>query len=395
MPFKSEKQRRYLHANHPEIAKRWEKEYSHGGILDIDGSEEITTEEGNDISLVDESETGVSTLFQAKDGGSPQLVKKSKDGKRPGYRGPGGYQSGQSDPASDQGETSSDSGWGPGAGSPGTTSTGGNVNTGGGDGYQDRIIEIQERNRQKDLKNLIETGPGSDVEKYDTDLVGMTEAEKYNARRNMIKNKYTATSPQRKNALTVNYNQEKERLEKAMKGNFLKTLAFAAIGVPPGIGNIVSLNPFGEKKLTGLGPQAYELQQLKNQYIADLTSMKDDLLAGVDTTNPNEMKNLEETTNFTEIMNELEELTKTKDEDEDTGGEGPEVPVVAPVTEEIGDSYAMVGDWMSRIRGDRWKVAYLDKLERQAAELQENRDFQENTMFLNSGGLANLFRVKN
>ncbi len=42
MPFKSEKQRRYLHANHPEIAKRWEKEYSNGGILDIDGSEEIT-----------------------------------------------------------------------------------------------------------------------------------------------------------------------------------------------------------------------------------------------------------------------------------------------------------------------------------------------------------------
>ena len=26
MPFKSEKQRRYLHANHPKIAKRWEAE---------------------------------------------------------------------------------------------------------------------------------------------------------------------------------------------------------------------------------------------------------------------------------------------------------------------------------------------------------------------------------
>ena len=25
MPFQSEKQRRYLHANHPEIAKRWEE----------------------------------------------------------------------------------------------------------------------------------------------------------------------------------------------------------------------------------------------------------------------------------------------------------------------------------------------------------------------------------
>lgn len=28
MPFKSEKQRKYLWANHPEIAKRWAKEAS-------------------------------------------------------------------------------------------------------------------------------------------------------------------------------------------------------------------------------------------------------------------------------------------------------------------------------------------------------------------------------
>lgn len=27
MPFKSEAQRRFMHANHPEIANRWEKEY--------------------------------------------------------------------------------------------------------------------------------------------------------------------------------------------------------------------------------------------------------------------------------------------------------------------------------------------------------------------------------
>ena len=32
MPFQSEKQRRFLHANHPEIAKRWEREYANGGI---------------------------------------------------------------------------------------------------------------------------------------------------------------------------------------------------------------------------------------------------------------------------------------------------------------------------------------------------------------------------
>ena len=31
MPFKSEKQRRYMHANHPEIAKKWERKYNKGG----------------------------------------------------------------------------------------------------------------------------------------------------------------------------------------------------------------------------------------------------------------------------------------------------------------------------------------------------------------------------
>ena len=31
MPFVSEKQRRYMHANLPDIAKRWEKKYSTGG----------------------------------------------------------------------------------------------------------------------------------------------------------------------------------------------------------------------------------------------------------------------------------------------------------------------------------------------------------------------------
>ena len=35
MPFKSEKQRRYLHANHPEIAKRWERDYANGGISQL------------------------------------------------------------------------------------------------------------------------------------------------------------------------------------------------------------------------------------------------------------------------------------------------------------------------------------------------------------------------
>ena len=53
MPFQSEKQRRFLHANHPEIAKRWERDYAHGGILDINESEEIIDDDGNEIELTD------------------------------------------------------------------------------------------------------------------------------------------------------------------------------------------------------------------------------------------------------------------------------------------------------------------------------------------------------
>ena len=33
MPFQSEKQRRYMHANHPKIAQRWEKKYYAGGSV--------------------------------------------------------------------------------------------------------------------------------------------------------------------------------------------------------------------------------------------------------------------------------------------------------------------------------------------------------------------------
>ena len=121
MPFQSEKQRRYLHANHPEIAKHWEKEYAHGGILDITGDEEITTEEGNDISLVDESETGVSTLFMKKGGQAigGGTIKGEPRGDRTGFRNPhggggqygGGTSGGSNQGGDDKSYQGSDAGW--------------------------------------------------------------------------------------------------------------------------------------------------------------------------------------------------------------------------------------------------------------------------------------------
>ena len=35
MPFQSEKQRRYMHANLPKIAQRWEKKYNKGGRVKL------------------------------------------------------------------------------------------------------------------------------------------------------------------------------------------------------------------------------------------------------------------------------------------------------------------------------------------------------------------------
>tara|TARA_R100000687_G_C6298914_1_gene94950 strand:- start:170 stop:337 length:168 start_codon:yes stop_codon:yes gene_type:complete len=33
MPFKSAKQKRYMFANHPQIAKKWIEKYKHGGFV--------------------------------------------------------------------------------------------------------------------------------------------------------------------------------------------------------------------------------------------------------------------------------------------------------------------------------------------------------------------------
>jgi hypothetical protein len=45
MPFKSEAQRRYMHANLPEIAQRWEQEYSTGGVASQGGMKNFLGEQ--------------------------------------------------------------------------------------------------------------------------------------------------------------------------------------------------------------------------------------------------------------------------------------------------------------------------------------------------------------
>ena len=46
MPFQSEKQRRYMHANLPHIANRWEKKYGLGGIAGLQNGGRIGYSQG-------------------------------------------------------------------------------------------------------------------------------------------------------------------------------------------------------------------------------------------------------------------------------------------------------------------------------------------------------------
>ena len=73
---------KYLHVAKGGVAR---KNYYHGGILDINESEEIISDDGNDIELTaynaefddpNDLSTGVKSLFQAKDGGGDFDVKK-------------------------------------------------------------------------------------------------------------------------------------------------------------------------------------------------------------------------------------------------------------------------------------------------------------------------------
>ena len=96
-----------------------------------------------------------------------------------------------------------------------------------------------------------------------------------------------------------------------------------------------------------------------------------------------------------DLEKELVDLTRTKEEEE-TKGDGPELPQVVPVGEEIEEyegTYAM-SPW-DRIKANQAKRAMLVE----KGIIQENPIVDESvtdiTMEANSGGLANLFRVKN
>jgi hypothetical protein len=373
MPFQSEKQRRYLHANHPEIAKRWEKEYAHGGILDITGDEEITTEEGNDISLVDESETGVSTLFMKKGGRVP-------------------FQGGGRDASSD------DFGGG----------TSGGSNQGGDDkSYQSEPREIgiqqayevinpaytKERQREEELDTLVATGPGSPIEKYDTE-------------KQMLQDKFTPNQPgdirrgnYEINRAQIALDQALANQEAALKKMGLEKLgkmgvmlaAMVGIYKVPFVDAVKALPKtlsIGKADIKSLFKESLPVMKAKYKLTNTLEKYDQKFKEyGMPEYTPHTDTELQK------INQQLLDLSETRDEDTDSGP-GPISPLPvggdksSPVpVEEMEVEY----DWLGAVRDKQQKKKeYDEKIARENPIGTET----EIIALRNSGGLANLFRVK-
>jgi|8_EtaG_2_1085327.scaffolds.fasta_scaffold27990_2 hypothetical protein len=421
MPFQSEKQRRYLHANHPQIAKRWEKEYAHGGILDITGEEESTTDDGNDIELTafnaafddpNDLSTGVRTLFMKKGGHAigGGTIQGEPRGDRTGFRNPhgGGGQYGGGQNTGNQGSDKDHSRFDAGYYGGDTTTT--SSTDDGGMGAKEQYIQTQytspEAKRARDRRDIKEDIEKREQEKYDTweqrlqDIPGLTTDNPY-------KGKFQKTHTQQ--ILEEAERRQKAALNKwglgqlgkigvmlaAMVGLYNVPLMDALKAVP----KTISLT---KEDLATLVKESLPVAKAKKAHIKALEEYKTSLLGQVDTLNPNEMKS-KTGTEISNITNEINELTQTRDEDEDTrGGDDPELPpqLGGTSTEEMATEYVEQPDFMGWMRANQErKKAYDEKIERERQAREENPIVTGTETDIiaigNKGGLANLFRVKN
>ena len=176
-----------------------------------------------------------------------------------------------------------------------------------------------------------------------------------------------------------------------------------ALGVPPKLAlKSISVNP---KDLLTAVKHSLPVADAKKNLISALEDYTGALTQGVDITNPNEMVNLEETTDFTKTMDQLTELTTTPKDDDTKGDGGIELPpqLGGPSTEEMATEYVnpMWRDNQALYAqlSEKWRQEKADRDAQYKALAEENPIVGTTEMDIialgNSGGLANLFRVKN
>ena len=422
MPFQSEKQRRYMHANLPKIAKRWERDYANGGIsnhfrkkFDV-GSEDsyeqllddwdagfikdalpgedfttyynrimkvendTGTEDVELLNLLAENQDplnlseGVTTLFHVKDGGNVRLrphkatdllVKKTSSGKRPKYQPPGHVDAAPSS-SGNQGSDQGHSRFEPGSGyygEPVTTRAEAPPGEKGGPGYispeDQRTLDIKEDIRKRE------------EEKYDTpeDKFDFSPTGKIQRQKIIIKNA--------RNQWDKVKNSTNEKLKKKVGSKIVSQLFLG--GATFGIKDIIDVMVAGYKQ----GKAKNEFIEVLNESIETYQDL------GIPEHSPHT------DTLIQKLNQEILDLTQTrKKPDEDTGGDGPLPPISIP---EVTETLAKATDEGEIDMFDAWgeikrKQALNASLQAKWAAEQEARD--QSFMVANSGGLANLFRVK-
>jgi hypothetical protein len=383
-----------------EYATKMYKPYAHGGILDINESEEIISDDGNDIELTDynvafddpnDFSTGVKSLFRAKDGGTPQLAKKSKDGKRPGYQGPhgdGGWSPGVShsgSPAStgsDRGPRDDPDRFGP-VSKPQTVPEGINIHEDTGDEEEAYVIVGGQKVPQSVW------GTSADPrEKYDSEEQMLADTYAFNIPGQTKKHTYIIGK--KKSAYEQALAAQKAKLKKMGKGKLIPALiAFVLSGFNPA----AAMKSVSVSKLDMLNivKNSLPVMKAKKEYMTALGNAKADYeelgMAKFHHAVDTEIQNIDQT---------LLDLTQTKDEDTKGDG-GIELPpqLGGPSTQEMAREY----DFMGWIRENQArKKAYDEKIESEKLEREENPIVSGTEMDIialgNSGGLANLFRVK-
>jgi hypothetical protein len=221
-------------------------------------------------------------------------------------------------------------------------------------------------------------------------------------------------TPSKKQRIVIhnrNIETKKESYEKALAEQrkkmrnmgLLKLVPVAimiAMGVPPSLALKTLPKTISPNDVMTAVKHSLPVAQAKKEYLAALENAKGVILSDVDIHNPNEMKDIEETTNFTEIMNQIDDLTP-KPADDHTGGDGgPELPpqLGGPSTEEMATEYQ--DDWYGAIKEKQaQQKAFKEKIESEKLAREGNpivSGTETDIIALrNSGGLANLFRVKN
>ena len=284
----------------------------------------------------------------------------------------------------------------------------------GGMGAKEQYIQTQYTSPEaiaaktrRELREIVETGMGSPIEKYDTpkqhlaDIPGTLEIGlQQNLYKTRVNANYTRTA----------YEQTLANQKAKLKSMGLQKLGklgvmlvgFLAMGVP--LGDALKYLPktisIGKGDLSALIKVSLPVMKAKKAHIEALGLQKGALLKDVDILNPNEMKNLDDT-DFENINKELADLTKTRDQEDDDRG-GPELPpqLGGASTEEMATEYGEYGmSDLDRIRAGQAKRAMLVEKGIIQENAQDNPIVSGTEMDIialgNKGGLANLFRVKN